>query len=71
MNWSLDRSNLRRSGGDNGHPQVPIHMEHTVFFDHYRLGKEYDGAPVKIARLGAATVYKASDLRSGAPVALT
>ncbi len=46
-------------------------MEQTVFFDHYRLAKEYDGAPVEISRLGAATVYKASDLRSGAPVALT
>ena len=46
-------------------------MEPTVFFDHYRLAKEYDGAPVEIARLGAATTYKASDLRSGAPVALT
>src|SRR5689334_5083450 len=46
-------------------------MKRTTFFDRYRLAKEYDGTPVEIGRLGAATIYKASDLRSGAPVALT
>ena len=72
MNWSLARSNACRSGGDAGSlPESELNMERTVFFDHYRLAKGYDGAPVEIARIGAATVYKASDLRSGAPVALT
>ena len=46
-------------------------MNRTVFFSHYRLAREYDGSPVEISRTGAATIYKASDLRSGAPVALT
>ena len=46
-------------------------MKRTVFFDHYRLASEYDGTPVVMGRVGAATIYKASDLRSGAPVAVT
>ncbi len=46
-------------------------MKRTAFFDHYRLAKEYDGAPLEIGRVGGATVYKGSDLRSGAPVAVT
>ena len=42
-----------------------------VFLDHYRLSRAADGTPVEIARNGPAITYKASDLKSGAPVALT
>jgi serine/threonine protein kinase len=46
-------------------------MERTTFFEHYRICNQYDGAPAEISRTGPAIVNKASDLRSGAPVALT
>ena len=46
-------------------------MERTAFFEHYRICNQYDGAGTEITRTGPVIVYKASDLRSGAPVALT
>jgi serine/threonine protein kinase len=46
-------------------------MERATFFDHYRIGNEYDGSPSELGRFGPAVTYKASDLRTGAPVALT
>ena len=45
-------------------------MERT-FFEHYRISNEYDGSAIELARTGSAFTYKATDLRSGAPVALT
>jgi serine/threonine protein kinase len=46
-------------------------MKANIYFDHYRPAKDYDGSPVQIGQVGAATLYKASDERSGAPVVLT
>ena len=52
-------------------PQAAPAMNRSVYFDHYRLATGYDGAPVQLTKVGAAVVYKATDTRSGAPVALT
>lgn len=46
-------------------------MEGTTFFEHYRISKQYDGESIEIGRVGPAIIYKAADLRTGAPVALT
>src|SRR4051812_5721248 len=46
-------------------------MEPTTFLDHYRISNGFDGSPLEISRHGPAVTYKASDLHSGAPVALT
>ena len=46
-------------------------MGRTLFFEHYRLATGYDGSPLEIGRSGAAITCKATDVRSGAPVALT
>lgn len=46
-------------------------MKADTYFEHYRPVKDYDGAPVRIGKVGAAMLYKASDTRSGAPVVLT
>src|SRR2546430_1175765 len=46
-------------------------MERTTFLDHYRISTEYDGSPMEIGRVGPAVIYRASDLRSDAYVALT
>jgi serine/threonine protein kinase len=43
-------------------------MEHTTFFEHYRICDNQDGSPV--SRSGAAINYKAIDTRSSEPVAL-
>jgi serine/threonine protein kinase len=57
-----------------GHADVgrdlPV-MKPNIYFDHYRSAKDYDGSPMQIGKVGAATLYKASDERSGAPVVLT
>ncbi|HJT82011.1 MAG TPA: protein kinase [Chthoniobacterales bacterium] len=42
-----------------------------VFLDQYRISKAADGTPMEVARNGPAITYKASDLKSGAPVTLT
>ena len=46
-------------------------MKAATYFDHYRPAKDDDGSPVQIDMVGAATLYKAADGRSGAPVVLT
>ena len=46
-------------------------MNRTTFFEHYRLATGYDGSPVEMGRIASGVIYKASELRSGAPVALT
>lgn len=46
-------------------------MERTAFLEHYRLSTEYDGSRTEIGRVGPATIYRATDLRSGTYVALT
>ena len=43
-------------------------MEHTTFFEHYRICDNQDGSPV--SRSGAAINYKAIDTRSHEPVLL-
>ena len=43
-------------------------MEHTTFFEHYRICDNQDGSPV--SRSGAAINYKAVDTRSHEPVLL-
>src|SRR3954467_5525472 len=48
-----------------------IFMRRTVFFDRYRVANASDGSPIETGRIGGAVAYKASDLRSGAPVTLT
>jgi serine/threonine protein kinase len=45
-------------------------MERTFFLEHYRVCVQADGLPIEINRVGPVTVYKATDLRCGAPVAL-
>jgi serine/threonine protein kinase len=46
-------------------------MGSDVFLEHYRFLSGKDEPPVEIAHNGPAVTYKASDLRTGAPVALT
>ncbi|MFL6515722.1 MAG: serine/threonine protein kinase [Chthoniobacterales bacterium] len=46
-------------------------MRPDVFLDQYRITGADDSAPREIARNGPAVSYRASDLKSGAPVALT
>ena len=46
-------------------------MGPEVFLEHYRIVSAETETPVEIGRNGPAVTYKASDLRSGAPVALT
>jgi serine/threonine protein kinase len=45
-------------------------MEHTTFFEHYRICKNQDGSPKEVSRTGTAINYKAVDARSGQPVML-
>src|SRR3954453_18719382 len=42
-----------------------------LFFDQYRVTAAAGGTPVEIGRNGPALTYRASDQKSGAPVALT
>ena len=42
-----------------------------LFFDQYRLTTAAGGTPMEIGRNGPAITYRASDQKSGAPVALT
>ena len=46
-------------------------MERATFCEHYQITNQYNGSPAELGRFGPAVIYKASDLRSGAPVALT
>ncbi len=46
-------------------------MERATFCEHYQITNQYNGSPTELGRFGPAVIYKASDLRSGAPVALT
>jgi len=46
-------------------------MERTTFLEYYRISNGYNGSPTELGRVGPAVIYKASDLRSGARVALT
>lgn len=46
-------------------------MERTTFLEHYRICNQYDGSGIELGRIGPAVIYKASDLRSDTPVALT
>jgi serine/threonine protein kinase len=46
-------------------------MQPEVYLEHYRLGRSEDEAMAEIVRNGPAITYKGSDVRSGAPVALT
>ena len=55
----------RRSGGVRS--QAPV-MEHTTFFEHYRICTKDDGSPEEVSRTGAAINYKAVDTRSNEPV---
>ena len=45
-------------------------MDHTTFFEHYRIQKNFDGSPQELGRAGAAINYKAVDTRSNEPVTL-
>ena len=45
-------------------------MEGTVYFQHYRVCTDEQGAPEQVSRSGAAINYKAVDTRSGDPVTL-
>jgi serine/threonine protein kinase len=45
-------------------------MEDKLFFEHYRICTNADGSPYEVSRIGAATNYKAIDVRSNEPVAL-
>jgi serine/threonine protein kinase len=54
---------MRRLTGNN--------MERATFCEHYQIANQYDGSPTELGRFGPAVIYKASDLRTGAPVALT
>src|ERR1700726_3772151 len=45
-------------------------MEHTTYFEHYRITKSFDGSPQELGRAGAAINYKAVDTRSNEPVTL-
>ncbi len=45
-------------------------MEETTFFKHYRICANEDGSPHEVGRTGAATNYKAIDIRSKQPVML-
>ncbi len=74
MNWCEGRSNYPLLYGTRAQPcslRSILHMNRTIFFSHYRQASAYDGSPVELSRIGAATIHKASDLRSGAPVVLT
>jgi serine/threonine protein kinase len=46
-------------------------MERATFCEHYQIANQYDGSPTELGRFGPAVIYKASDLRTGEPVALT
>jgi serine/threonine protein kinase len=46
-------------------------MSPDVYLEHYRISSSDGGKPVEIARNGPAVTYRAADLKSGAPVALT
>jgi serine/threonine protein kinase len=48
-----------------------ISMGPKVFLEQYRISTVADDTPIEMARNGPAITYKASDLKSGAPVALT
>jgi serine/threonine protein kinase len=45
-------------------------MEHTTFFEHYRVCTSDDESPQEVSRTGAAINYKAIDTRSNEPVQL-
>ena len=45
-------------------------MEHTTFFEHYRVPTGADESPHEVSRTGAAINYKAIDTRSHEPVQL-
>jgi serine/threonine protein kinase len=45
-------------------------MEHTTFFEHYRICTSDDESPQEVSRTGAAINYKAIDTRSNEPVQL-
>ena len=45
-------------------------MEHTTFFEHYRVCTSEDESPQEVSRTGAAINYKAIDTRSHDPVQL-
>lgn len=46
-------------------------MRPEIVLEHYRIGAGSGQAPVEIGRNGPAVTYKGSDLRTGAPVAVT
>lgn len=46
-------------------------MGPVIVLEHYRIGAATGAAPVEIGRNGPAITYKGSDLKSGAPVAIT
>ena len=46
-------------------------MERTTFLEYYRISNGYQGSPTELGQVGPAVIYAASDLRSGARVALT
>src|SRR5438105_3828774 len=45
-------------------------MERKVFLQHYRVCTNHDGSPQGTGRSGAATSFKAIDMRSNEPVVL-
>src|SRR2546429_9769728 len=45
-------------------------MEHTTFFEHYRISRSDDESAQEVSRTGAAINYKAIDTRSHEPVQL-
>jgi serine/threonine protein kinase len=70
VNFSLQKPVYIRGGFFDRRFEFII-MVPDVFLDQYRISKAADGSPVEMARNGPAITYKASDLKSGAPVTVT